>query len=172
MAVELVPEMGKSVFQPLRQRLDKVAPNTQIPINEIRDLVAGCGIGAEVLDQLGKAFHEILHRGVEKDKLKLLQREFMEVVGLAGNEIYPRVQAHIAAGGLPEEERNTVQKALSKYRERARLIGEELESLAIWLERPRPPLDTSAFGPTTPNDYSGYEDSKDIEARIRSGGNF
>ena len=172
MAVELIPEMAKSVFRPLSQRLDKAGPNGKISPDEIRDLLAGCGMGAEVLEHLRKIFHEILRRGIEKNKLKLLQREFLEIVGLAGNEIYPRVHAHVATDALPEEERPVAQKTLGKYTERARLIGEELKSLEAWLERPRPPLDTSAFGPTPPNDYSAYEDSKDIEARIKSGGDF
>jgi hypothetical protein len=172
MSVGLISEMAKSVFQPLNQRLDKAGPNGKISPDEIRDLLAGCGMGTEILDHLSKTFHEILRRGVEKNKLRLLQREFLEIVGLAGNEIYPRVHAHIATDALPEEERAAAKKTLEKYTERVRLIGEELKSLEAWLERPRPPLDTSAFGPTPANDYSAYEDSKDIEARIKSGEGF
>jgi hypothetical protein len=129
-------------------------------------------MGVLVLDYLRKRFRGLLRHGVEKNKIRLLQREFLEVVALAGKEIYPRVQALIATDRLPEEERTVAQKTLAKYIEHSRLLCDELKSLEAWMERPRPPLDTSAFGPTQPNDYSAYEDSKEIEARIKSGGEF
>src|SRR5437879_882303 len=69
MAVQLFPEMAHNVFLPLMRSLEKSKSDGSLSSEEIRELVAGCGIGAVVLDRLFEVFQGILRRGMEKKKL-------------------------------------------------------------------------------------------------------
>ncbi len=171
MSVELPPEMARSAFRPLLQRLEQNGSGAAGSSGEARALLAGCGIGAAVLEQLLKDIHGMLGAGMETKKLQLIQREFLDCVHLAANQIYPRVHHIVANVMLPEEERKSALETLDGYIKHAKAMEEELKALELWLERAHPSIDISTFnGHKAPLDFDDYEDSKEIEARIRAGG--
>ncbi len=173
MAVGLFPEMAENVFQPLLRRLATDNPDQDFSPNEIREFVFGCGIGAALLEHLIEDFRKILRQGMEKRKLQSLQAELLEVVESVAGEVYARVRDIAATNVLPQEERQASLEAIKRYMKQAKSIGEELQALEFWLKRPRPSVDNSGFaGQKATADYHGYEDSSDIEARLKAGGDM
>lgn len=173
MAVELFPEMAENVFRPVLERLEQNGGAREFSPAEIRDLLSACGIAATVLERTFAAYRVILRRGVEKEKLRGLQEQFLNVIESAIGRTYPAVRRIAAGEALPAPERGSELEALDSYAQQARAIAEELKNLKSWLELSRPKIDVSAWGaPIAHGDYGNYEDSDDIEARLRAGGDF
>src|SRR5205823_2560472 len=113
----------------------------------------------------------MLRVGIETGKFHLLQREFLEFVELAANQVYPSVQKIVASAMVSEEERKSALETLDGYIQHAKKMSEELKALELWLERPHPSIDPSAFDEhKAHHDFDDYEDTEAIEARIRAGG--
>ncbi|MCI0638596.1 MAG: hypothetical protein L0Y72_07420 [Gemmataceae bacterium] len=172
MTVELFPEMAQNVFRPVLQRLEQDGTTRELAPDEIRELLSACGIGAAVLQNTLEALRGILRRGVEKEKLRVLQRQLLDVVDTALGRTYPEVR-RIAGNARCANELGSELAVLDEYVQQARALAEELKNLQSWIERPRPKVEVSEWGAPKPRaDYGEYEDSNDIETRLRAGGDF
>ena len=170
MTQTLLPAMAESAFRPLKERLEKALPAQPYTAEEVRDLVAACRFGAEVLDSVRQRLREQLQRGVESGKLRRLLTEFEGVIDLAGQKVYP--QARLLSAGdpaLPEEEKRAALQSLDEFVRRAAAMRSELDSLRQFLDRPREPVDVEAILGRGPSAGERYVDIEEVLARLKAG---
>jgi hypothetical protein len=155
-------EMAHNFLRPLIDRLEE--DEQDLALDEVRELLFGCGVTAAVLDKLVEMLHNLLDRGIESRKASFLQKELADIVELALGEVYPRVRAITESSALPEAERLSNLGTLDDFSARAQVIRKELEELESWLERPAPVVDLAKIiGNEISEDYKGYVDTADLE---------
>ena len=160
----LFPEMAKSLFQPLLDRLARDGQGQDFTPDDVRELLFACGAGAAVLDELMRRLWILFERGLESRKARFLESEFADVVELALRQVYPKAHTITVASTLPEAERLSSLDTLDELAERARAVRQELDRLRAWLERPTPQVDLAkVLGNRPPQDYEGYVDTADLE---------
>ncbi len=163
--------MAQRTFQPLIDRLEEDRPDAPFAPDEVRDLLAVCALGADVLDRFGEMIQERLRWGVEKQQLQILLKELAQALERAQSMVYPRVRSITAIAAIPADEQSTSLESLDEWTARAAAQFDRVTSLQRWLDRPRPPFDEAllARDSDSPNE-SRYVDIEEVLARIKAGG--
>jgi len=173
MTPTLFPTMAQEAFRPLRAALGTDRKEADYSPDEVRNLLYACGFGAAVLDKLREMFQAFLRRGMESRKLHFLVKEFMDVLELARDEVYPKVRAITAGGALPAEERSSSLGSLDEFSRNAAAVQAELATLQRWLEAPPPDIDLAAIlAEKAAAQPVPYDDLDDILRKLTAGGDL
>jgi len=166
MARNVASEMARRSFDAIFDRVE--GPN-HFSADETREVLAGCELGALMLERLWQGANRRLEQGMESTQVTFLWNEFIEVIDRA-IQVYDVARARIQAADISPPESA---EALAKVEHLSRRVLDQrhqLVALARWLETPPAAITPATLpGAREREAAEGYIDLQTLRARLLSG---